>query len=391
MFTERQVGITLFSTISGYHIRTNTDILAGIASSNEYNFGGQFDLHFNATPRFAYDENFQSDALVDLYITKGFLTNSINISIREAYIDFLFFDFIDVKSGFVKLDYRFNGYYHPLNINEFIPDFKKLYQQISIGTEQQGFPGVPSFNAAVSFHDFLNIADINIKQSLVLFNPKNFEQNYFITSMKSVLGNNSFEILTGFTKGKHPVFGGSLSVLLPFGIMMFWEGIYKSESFKSWIYNAQISNYVDNINIFNTSLRFDYSIQLFKNKLGLSLEYFYYDDSLSTFQYDEIYNFLKTPTNLIYYGDLINSDKNFKHNLYVKADYNISDLNLRFNYRLIVALEQSIFQQTFVVVKSLNNASLTLAFVNYINPDVKYDLVYQGMDNQLYLTLGLEI
>ena len=341
--------------------------------------------------------SFSSNNIMDL---GGMVENIINLmmadtlffKINELYMDFLFFDTLSFKSGFYKVDYGYNGYFHPLNIIEFLPDLRKSAGRMSAGSADLGFKGVPSSKVKITIPEFFENLKINLAETVVIVNLEELEKNYFISDLSVVYGNLNFGLLSGYTKDKKANWGVALSYMFPFDILVFSELLLKRESFKPYVMtNGKVTNYRDQ-EYLNASLRVEYKIKetLLNNDIALSIEYFYFGEGLTKGMYDNTLKYLKKSSNNRQNQDkLLIAERNFRNNLNVNIGYSLADLKLGFNYKLIMSIDPFVFNHQFQLSKTYNAANIALAF-NVNQSDEKYQIIYKAADMSGMLNLFVE-
>jgi len=335
---------------------------------------------------------------LDVFLSRSYSTNDLSIMIRQANIDFLFWETFSINTGFLKVDYGFNSYFHPLNINGFFPEFIEIYDRISVATEEKGFEGVPAIRAKVAFSDLfgkrLNIA---FEQSLIWYDFSNFERNFHFSYLSFVYMSVNFGLIAAYSEEKKPVWGGNFSTLLPGSIMFFVETLYRTESFRPYVNNdLNMVSQKEDGDYFNVSVRLEWSKPdpVLKNPVDLKFEYFYFAEG---FNGDEFYNlaeYCEGPLNLISgkYNDLIIRNRNFRHYIYGFFGYTITGWKLSFNYELIASLDVPSFQHNFSITKAYNNAALTLGTVyNSSSDETVFEIVNYGMKWNVFLNFMLVI
>jgi len=397
LFAERQIGITLINNVYSAHNLSNNILNL----SESWKYGGDCDVHMIASPGMVFEDDFQSDALLDLYFSKPYDTNSLNIVVREAFIDFLFYDTVSFKAGFIQTDYGFNNnYFHPLNVIEFVPELRESYTNIYIGPNDVGIPGVPSARLRISLPEFVEGLKIGLDQGLIWYDYEHFDKNYFISSLTGVYSDLQAGVIfvySGNSFGndaevRKPVLGMNFSVGLPFKSIFLWEGVFRQESYRNFVQDSNVLNKREAL-FFNQSVRLETSQEdpFFHNTLSGYAEYFYYDEGISADQYNLIYDFLKNPINILQYGNkLIIKERNFKNNLTFGIHY-LTRQRWKFSYQAITELDSTFWQHWFTVGKAFNNVTISGTFIYIPETEEKYQLIYFAKNVLVYLQMSIDI
>ncbi|MGC8769770.1 MAG: hypothetical protein ACP5Q5_00795 [Brevinematia bacterium] len=383
---------TFYNILYGIHNFSNEII----SNNTDWNYGGEADLRLILCSDFQFEENFSSDVRVDVYISKPYDTNVFITSIKECYGDLLFFERLSVKSGFLALDYGYNGTFHPLGIYDFDPAFKKKYEEIIIGSESHGYRGFPAFR--VRYSNFFNDLNFSIENTIAFLNFTNFISNYFLSGFNIVYGSINCGGVIGYypdfdNKENHPVYGGYFSFQLPFQILLLGELLYKKDSYRATITNNAVREKRSDENYLNASLELKKSLEepFLHNKVDLRGEYFYYNEGVTQEEYDEIYDFLKNPLNLMIYGkNLIDYRRTFKHNFALDITYSISSLDAAFGYGIIFPENFYFVSHKFNLSKAYKNSVISLNLI-YNHSEDKYSIFYQNQKFILYLVVGITL
>ncbi len=398
LFADRQVDLALYSTVYSMHMLTNSVLM----QSDHWTNNGEVAAQIVATPSLSYEDNFQPDARIDAYISRSLDTNDINISIREAFVDLLFYDTLSLKTGFLKMDYGYNSYFHPLNIIEFVPDIRYLYNKINIGNQDLGYKGVPAFKVRAALPEFIDKLKISIEESMVWINFNDLSQNYYLSSITGAYLNYTMGLILGYsgnsfssdTNRKLPVTGYSFSASLPYDFLFFIEGLYKKESYRPYSQDNIYTEKRGNTDFFDVSFRLQTQKEepLFHNMFSMSLEYFYYGEGLTKDMYGNVYDFLKNPVNLAKYGqNLIVTERNFQNYIEAEFGYTLNGKNLTFGYDIWYEPISQLFKQQFSIQKTFNKVSLIGYLIYTQSGDEKYQLTYGGNDWSAFLNMIIEI
>lgn len=401
LFAERQTSISIYNVFMGSHNLTNS-ILSQAESDR---FLGEVAVQITGTPSLSYQDNFQSDGKLNLFFTKFYDTNYLDISIREAYIDFLFFNSFSIKSGFQSIDYGYNSYFHPLNIIEFVPEFRNIYNKITLGNAPQGYKGVPSIKFSYTVPEFMESLKLTLEQSMCWFNNTNLMNNYYISMLNTIYGNYSLGILSGyygnsFTTNKDrtlPVYGINVSAGLPWNIYLFAECLYKQESYRYLVVDEAITNKRENTGFYNGTVRLEltHDSPIFtQNTFTFQFEYFYYGEGYTKKSYDSAYQFISNSSlNLYTYGpQLLMYERNFINNIYTSFTYNIKDW-ISLSYVLKMEVEPQTYYHEFDLMKVFDqaNASIRFSLVYISFSEEKYRIVTGAQNWQGYLSFYLDI
>ncbi len=399
IFADKSTDVTLYSTVYTSHMMSNTVLM----QTNQWTNNGQVAAHIIATPALNFEDNFQPDARLDTYISTGFDTNAINISIRSAYIDLLFYDMISLKTGFMRIDYGYNSYFHPMNLIEFVPEIRDLYNKIYIGNQDMGYKGIPSARLNIALPEFIDKLKINLDQSMVWIGFNSISDNYFLSSISCAYLNYSLNYVLGYsgnswssdTNKRLPVNGLSMSAVLPFDIIFFMEGLYKNESYRPYV--SSDGNYTDKrsgSDFYNVSFRFQTikTEPVFNNNISFSIEYFSYGEGLSHGMYDDTYNFLKNPSNAYHYGqNLIISERNFKNYITTDITYTIKNSFLSFDYFFLNEMDSGVMKHQFTIDKTYDKVDIGGSIIYMQASDERYELYYGAMDLSLYFYMSMNI
>lgn len=386
-FAEHTAGIDVYTVFDVAQMTTNGQVAQSLSKltgeTNGFVYSGTLIGHINVAPAFSFEKNFQSDALIDVYLMRPFGTNSLALMIRQTYLDFLFWDTLSVRTGLLKLDYGFNSYYHPLNIDEIFPGLKSLYREIDVGTEQQGFEGVPAIKLNVSLKDLFGSAlNVSFDQSFVASDVTDLKKSFYVSYLSFVCNGLNAGMLAGYSEGLHPVFGANLSALLPLKILFFMEGIYRTESFRTWIdEDSAAGSYRTNAAFVNASASLQWSGIVFKNNLSAVVEYFYYGEGMNQEMYERTADFLAdSDANLIYYTGLFGENRSFMNNLCLQLSYTLPNSHWGFGYKLLSALDTGVFRHELSVSKAFDSATVKLGGVfDHSTDENDYETVYQAV------------
>jgi len=401
LYAEKQTSISLYNVFTDSHKLDNS--VLSQAENDQY--FGEVAVQAIATPSLSYQENFQADGKLNLFFSKFYDTSSPDISIREAYIDFLFNNCFSIKSGFQSIDYGYNSYFHPLNIIEFVPEFRNIYNNITLGNDSQGYKGVPSVKFSYAVPEFIDSLKLTLEQTMCWFNNTNLMNNYYISRLNTIYGNYSFGVLTGyygnsFTTNKDrtlPVYGANLSVGLPWNIYLFTECLYKQESYRYLVENDTITNKRENTGFCNVNARLEVtndSPVFTQNTFSFQFEYFYYGEGYTKKSYDSAYKFISSSSlNLSTYGpQLLIYERNFMNNIYTSFTYNIKD-RISLGYVLKMEVEPQTYYHEFDLMKVFDqaNASIKFGLVYISYSQEKYRIVTGAQNWQGYLSFYLDI
>ena len=202
---DADVGMNLNSSFMTRHTLADETYF----SEDEWAYGGSSALGLTITPLFSFEENFQMDSKIDLTVAKDYLSPDLAVSIAEIMIDLLFFERFGFQTGFLKMDYGFQSYFHPLSVTNLLPEFADLFGKISIGGTDRGFKGIPGFGADITVPEIIPGLSLNLRQRVALFDfdaddpPaqafRHFERNYFISDLRGSAGDIAFGVLAGFS------------------------------------------------------------------------------------------------------------------------------------------------------------------------------------------------
>jgi hypothetical protein len=399
-FAERNVSLDVFSTVTGSEQLSNETLGQGHA----WNYTAEFDAHIVAAPAMTFEDNFQPDALLDVYFSKLSSTNLINISLKEAFVDFLFYDALSLKSGFIRLDYGYNNSsFHPLNVIQMLPELAGIYKKIMIGNSDQGYIGIPSEQLKFTVPEFIPDLKLSLEQSMIWNNITNLAMNYYLSKLGVIYKDLDISMLMGYNGNSWdvnnanrytPVLGGSLSYRFPYDIMFYGETVYRYESYRPYISNTTFiskrsGSFYDVTAVLSYTLSKD---PFFNNPLSTSLEYFYNGQGMTADQYSEAYSFLtNNPSNLAFGPLLLIPERNFYNYLLFNIGYTITDYKLGFNYSLEAEVESRYLKQTVSIGKSYNNVTLSAAVVFNQSGEEKYHLIYGDMDAFVYLQMMMSL
>ena len=303
----------------------------------------------------------------------------------------LFYSSLSVKAGFIRLDYgALNSWYNPLNIVELL-NLENLYSQIMIGNARQGYEGLPTAQAVYSLPEFIPEFKLSLEQDMISASLSNLQENYFISKIEGIYGNLDVTALAGYTgnSGFMPVFGGSLSLRLPYNIMFFGEAVYKTQSFR-WIVTNGILVTNRSGNFLDATAKLSYAFQepLFNNTVGLSAEYFHYGEGLTPGQYGDGYSFINNSGSAGSYAPgFFRMDRDFEDYMYFTLSYNLVVPKVAFTYLLDDELESGYLQHTFSIAKSYDTVTLSANFVYNQVSDSSYGMVFYDQDFAVYLEI----
>lgn len=388
VFADRNVTLEVDSVFTAQEQLQNSYI------NSEYGWTNQleFDAHLIVSPAMNLgSSDLQPDALLDVFITRQTSTNSFIIALREAFVDMLFYSSLSVKAGFIRLDYgALNSWYNPLNIVELL-NLENLYSQIMIGNARQGYEGLPTAQAVYSLPEFIPEFKLSLEQDMISASLSNLQENYFISKIEGIYGNLDVTALAGYTgnSGFMPVFGGSLSLRLPYNIMFFGEAVYKTQSFR-WIVTNGILVTNRSGNFLDATAKLSYAFQepLFNNTVGLSAEYFHYGEGLTPGQYGDGYSFINNSGSAGSYAPgFFRMDRDFEDYMYFTLSYNLVVPKVAFTYLLDDELESGYLQHTFSIAKSYDTVTLSANFVYNQVSDSSYSMVFYDQDFAVYLEI----
>jgi hypothetical protein len=398
-YADRNVNLELDSVYSAQEQQPDNDLNTKYGWTNQ----AEFDAHLIVAPSMNLgSENFQPDALFDIFITRETGTNSFVTALREAYVDLLFYNSLSIKGGFVRLDYgALNSWYNPLNIVQLL-NLQSVYQQIMIGNARQGYEGLPDIQASYSFPEFITDFKLSIEEDMICTGLTNFNDNSFISKIEGIYGNIDLALLMGYspeswdtgnTNRFQPVFGSSLSIRFPYDIMFFGEAIYRSQSFRPIVSNNNVLTSITG-NYFDTSVKLSYTFKepLFNNAINTSLEYFHYGEGMTASQYDDSYDYFTNTgmMNALAMG-FYRMDGDFQDYLYFTASYTLIVPRISISYLLDAELESGYLQHTLTIAKNYDTVTITASFVYNQSPDQKYSLTFFDQDFAFYLEALISI
>lgn len=397
---EMQTGLTLINNVFAVHALSDEMF----ELSDSWMYGGDFNTHILVNPGMNFEEKFQADALLDVYFSKSYNTNEMNINVKQAYIDLFFFDRVGLKAGLIQTDYGFNNnYFHPMDVAEFVPEFRTLYPDIFVGVNNIGMPGVPSLRLYISLPEFIPGLLIGLDQGIVWFDYENFEKNYFLSSLSViysvfqaglVLGYNG-DSFSGESDVRKPVLGMNMSIGLPFRTMFLWEGVLRQESYRAYVEDNAVITYRENP-FFNQSVRLETNQEepFFDNTITAYAEYFYYGEGLSGDQYDSVYDYLASQgvnvLNIPDFYNLIINERNFKNYLTLGAGYIIQQ-QWSFLYKAIAELDSGLWQHWLNIGKVFSNVTIGGTFIYIPDNESKYQLIYGARNIFFYFQLSMEL
>lgn len=355
LFAEKQVALTLINTNSLYHDY----------SVDSLGYPGDFSVHATVNPSFNFEDSFQSDALLDVYVTKDYFSSSSTnqaptFNLKQAFIDLLFYDIIRLKAGFNQLSFGYNNcYYNPLDVSTFIPEFRQSYPEIIVGASNLGRPGIPSAVLSFIFPEMVSGLSLSLSQSIIWTAANDFSKVNYFSVLKGGYAPIQIELIASYNgktfsnwEGTNaPVFAANTSITLPFSCFFLWEGVLtqnRSQVDFSTAPNVGLTSGP----FFNQVFRFETSQvePLFNNKLDIFAEYFYYDQGLEINQYESLVGLLPSAYQVI-------PERNFKNNLTMGISYN-TQTKWQFAYKAIAEIDSAYWQHWVTIGKQFNAVNI---------------------------------
>lgn len=386
-----------------------------INQKDEWKDQGAALVNVRLTPTLAYEDNFQYDYLMDVTVNKRFEEDKTELTFYETYLDLLFYDTYGLKMGLIKVDYGTNSYFHPLQIIEFVPEIRDLYNRQFIGTTDLGYRGVPSLRAKARVPEFIDDLSITVTQSEVFLgldvtsssgnvdinpNQSNKERAryekrvYSITDVSFIYRNLNVNILGGYMRERGPVWGLSASYLFPFEIVGYVEALHRTESYRPRVEDGEYLEYKqDNYYNVATGLNFQFRDPIFYNSISINAEYFYYGEGLNPSQYEEARSFLKYRGNLRHFSDLVVRERNMINYGMLSMSYTMPERRLTFKDQVIVTghgPDDVLYYNQFIIQKSYDAIILSLTLLHNVGPkDDK--ILFQGNDQGVFVNASVEM
>ncbi len=390
IFGDRNVTLEVDSVFSAQEQLKDSDLGTKYGWTNQV----ELDAHLIVSPAMSFgSDNFQPDVLLDVFITRATGTNAFVTALREAYVDLLFYNELSINAGFIRLDYgSANSWYNPLNVVELL-NLESVYQQIMIGNARQGYEGIPTVQVRYSAPELIADLKLSLEQDMISTSLTNLQNNFFLSKFEGIYGNIDLAAMMGYngdswnlndTNRFMPVYGGSLSIRLPYDFMFFGELVYRSQSYKQVVTNGGGRTG----DFFDTTAKLSYSFKepWLNNAIAASLEYFHYGEGMTSGQYGDSYNSL-TNSGLMnaYAPGFYRLDRDFQDYIYFTLTYSLIVPKISLSYMLDAELESGYLQHTLSIAKNYDTVTLTASFIYNQVSDVKYSPVFYDQDFAVYL------
>lgn len=399
LYSESIGSIRLSSTALSRRSLSNS--ISG-QTNDRWNTSGSASVQYTLSPEMGFSDEYVNDARLDVLVTRSFDTNSFNTKVLDAYVDLFYRNLIGLKLGFQKVDFSFaNGYFHPLNIIEFVPGIRKLYDKIVIGGDTKGYAGVPACELKLSLPEWIDGLNISLSQNFMFLNTTNFDKNYWISSLKANYSSFNITVLTAYygdswsddSNRVKPVVGANFTAKLPGEIFLFAEALYKTESYRGWVSNTEYipksaGDYI------NSTVRLEYTLDdVLNSTLSMAAEYFYYGEGWSRDQISSTTKFLENQTNaLLYFSKLYIPERYSMNSLELAfgvAPHGIDPLSVRL--RLIYEYELNMLNTLVYLSKPFDNLSLAVYLSDKNFFESKNNIFYAASDIEFGGNLSISL
>ncbi len=380
----KSVDVALYSQVFGYRSVSNE-----VFQQKEYTTG-ETAARVQVFPEFSYGENVQIDGLIDLYVGRRYDTNVFVATLKEAYIDMLFWDALSLRSGYFVLDYGYNGLFHPLALVHFDPEIQKVGARVLVGTEEHGYRGLPAARLRYSFRLGEDVR-MSLEQATLWTEPTNFLSNYYLSAVSVTYREVNAGTVSGYRWGTHvkPVWGWYASARLPGDVLVFGEVFWRRGWGRLRVSNDQIVEYLPSDGSWHGSLELHSRWQepLWRNTVDLRGEYLYTGDGLSLSRYDELYRFVRDPANVMLYGmdvvfGLVDPYRTLMHTFVGEVGYTIVPWQVSVKYTLLTVTEGVWLAHSVGLVKNYPSATLGFSLTYHAVTEEKYRLFSGGNEWQ---------
>ncbi|HUX40035.1 MAG TPA: hypothetical protein VMV83_02620 [Rectinemataceae bacterium] len=384
---EINLGLTQSVSLLASGLRSDTIS----AQEDAVAYAGSADTHLVVTPGMELGGDLIPDLRIDAYVSKPFDGSPIRLSPLELFVDFLYRGGLSLKLGYLKSELGYNSVYDPLDILDFDPAFREKFPTIRVGRQSVGNEGLPGAVLGLGLPELAGILQSHADIGAVFLSSSDYRDWYYYFKWAAHLHDAEFGAVAGGTArdfgdaGRFPVFGANLAYVFPFGLSLFYEGVYKKFSYRPTIQDGALATKRPGEGFLDQDFRAELGLTdpLFGNNLSISLEYFSYGEGLDASEYESVIAFLSAPGNASLGNSLLVADRNFPDYLEATLGYSLSMARLSAAYSLAWESVSGTMRHQFSINKAWGGASVSLFLGLAINDEEKYrvafgDEVWQG-------------